>query len=652
MLSRGFRKNVKPNLTKGSSRGNQSGETDSGDPPSTSQNSDVLIRRERLQIKPNLANGSKLESNSTAKESVEASPSTCQHTEATTAHHDSGNHVDQVPEAHTAPEVPISIEISPLRKMDVPYGSPQSSIVLDDRGSTRTDHSPTGRKKKPKRKFTGEEELDPKKMRMVDLVYWNPKKEQGMSHHRADNESIIGEEASTRSKTQSTANKVAAPQVKIGPDGRLVIDEESLVIAETTTNSVWETINEDRVSRKVTSLSFRKRAYRKSITWTEKETELFYEILRCTGPDFGLMHEFYPTRARHELKSKFNREERTNWAKLKEVLSKPALLDDDLYARAAHIQKEIEKEALAKQTKNEKDKDVKVIPKKRGARKRKTLDAETERPNESDDVVVESSSESSHETVNGTDVSSGLHGMSRRSSVPNTSEVETVIGEPERTRVPRKLSARAQQLLDRTVKSSKSIGTHQNEKVDENDRKAREVLPGYDEEDDDLSDGERDHTHSSPSPHVRKGRNDEITMNIKNEHNSLQTRVCTFRDTAQDSSQNVLCDRSEVDSLISDEASFPAGTSVARKYDVNESPSLLIRPPAKRSLFLRTAQEVRPSVVIGSETDQLHKRSKFSESNSKLSNGSCDSGTSHHDSGMLTRSSRIRKPKPVFESLR
>lgn len=37
-------------------------------------------------------------------------------------------------------------------------------------------------------------------------------------------------------------------------------------------------------------------------------------------------------------------------------MSRPALLDDDLYVRAADLQKEIEEEALAKKTKKEKEK--------------------------------------------------------------------------------------------------------------------------------------------------------------------------------------------------------------------------------------------------------------------------------------------------------
>ncbi|KAK6054552.1 Myb-like DNA-binding domain protein [Cooperia oncophora] len=174
---------------------------------------------------------------------------------------------------------------------------------------------------RPRKKFAADEQLDPKKMRMMDMIYWNPKKEKSMTRRNIETESVVREEKpSVIDKISINTSKTVAPQVKIGPDGRLVIDEKSLVVAETVNDeSVWETIDEDRVSRKVTSLSFRNRTWRKGTCWTEKETELFYEILRCTGPDFGLMHEFFPTRARNELKTKFNREERNNWGKLKEV---------------------------------------------------------------------------------------------------------------------------------------------------------------------------------------------------------------------------------------------------------------------------------------------------------------------------------------------
>ncbi|KAK5974242.1 SANT domain-containing protein, partial [Trichostrongylus colubriformis] len=231
---------------------------------------------------------------------------------------------------------------------------------------------------RPRKKFTGDEELDPKKMRMMDMIYWNPKKEKGMSRRHVETESVISQEKQpVTENVDSKTSKLAAPQVVIGPDGRLVLDEKSLVVTETVNDeSVWETIDEDRVSRKVTSLSFRNRMWRKGTSWTEKETELFYEILRCTGPDFGLMHEFFPTRARNELKTKFNREERNNWAKLKEVMGRPALLDDDLYERAAALQKEIAEEAFNKKMKKVKDVEKKV--KETASKEKKVLTPEEE----------------------------------------------------------------------------------------------------------------------------------------------------------------------------------------------------------------------------------------------------------------------------------
>lgn len=121
---------------------------------------------------------------------------------------------------------------------------------------------------RPRKKFTGKEELDPKKMRMMDMIYWNPKKEKGMTRRHVETESIVCEEKESPSKSLDLSiTKVAAPQVeyvnrfritislscycriclqvKLGPDGKLVLDETSLVIAEGGRDeSVWETIDE------------------------------------------------------------------------------------------------------------------------------------------------------------------------------------------------------------------------------------------------------------------------------------------------------------------------------------------------------------------------------------------------------------------------
>ncbi|CAJ0930121.1 unnamed protein product, partial [Mesorhabditis belari] len=198
------------------------------------------------------------------------------------------------------------------------------------------------------RKFTGEEELDTKTMRMSDLVAWNPKHEQKL-------ERKVTEEALKREIVpKSEKAQPMAPQVIIGPDGKLVLDEKSLLIRETESSEMWGSVDEERLTRHTTSMSFRSRNWRKGTAWTEKETDLFYDILRHTGPDFGLMHEFFPTRARNELKSKYNREERFRWDRINKTLSMPAILNDSLYAQVEQAMNEIRAEELEKRNRKRK----------------------------------------------------------------------------------------------------------------------------------------------------------------------------------------------------------------------------------------------------------------------------------------------------------
>lgn len=86
--------------------------------------------------------------------------------------------------------------------------------------------------------------------------------------------------------------------------------------------------------KKLNSMSFKKNLSVRSIGWSAEETSFFYckfllffkksilflDILSATGPDFSLMHDFFPTRTRAELKKKFKKEERTNIARINEVV--------------------------------------------------------------------------------------------------------------------------------------------------------------------------------------------------------------------------------------------------------------------------------------------------------------------------------------------
>ncbi|MFH4973525.1 hypothetical protein AB6A40_000234 [Gnathostoma spinigerum] len=204
-------------------------------------------------------------------------------------------------------------------------------------------HTPRNR-----RKFKGTEPLDPKTMTMFDLISWNPKYEKGLRGPQIEEEKTekTGND-SPKNPPAEVKKKVAAPQVKIAEDGTLILDESSLTVTnEEKQHMIWETVNEDRGFKKISSLSFRKNPLKRGTSWSELETDLFYEVLRATGPDFGLMHEFFPSRTRPELKLKFNREERTNWERLKYALESPTILDDSLYKRASKMAAKVKEEQL------------------------------------------------------------------------------------------------------------------------------------------------------------------------------------------------------------------------------------------------------------------------------------------------------------------
>ncbi|VDK45149.1 unnamed protein product [Anisakis simplex] len=237
---------------------------------------------------------------------------------------------------------------------------------------------------KTRKRFTGDEPLDPKTMTMFDMIWWNPKNDTALKSREnnkkenKDMELSDWQKQQEEEKRQAEAEQSSSKKVKIADDGSLIVDESSLTVVNEQSTSAWETVNEDRSGRKVTSTSFRKRAWRKGTTWSDLETDLFYDILRATGPDFGLMHEFFPSRARAELKSKFNREERTNWARLKKVLSSPTVLNDSLFSHANNLLQKIGEETIRK-------KEQRMTKKEKKAALQAAEEADTESENVEED---------------------------------------------------------------------------------------------------------------------------------------------------------------------------------------------------------------------------------------------------------------------------
>ncbi|KAK6192653.1 hypothetical protein SNE40_004088 [Patella caerulea] len=178
------------------------------------------------------------------------------------------------------------------------------------------------------RQFPEDEPPDRQKMKMSDLIYWNPSKnpmKQSSEKIRKRSNSTTVESSSTsdtpdnsfttapdkQDDSSMSSDAMLVPQVTIGPDGSMIINEQSLVVEaehEKEVLSPTEIVEEDDVY--VNYNSFRNKGTTKC--WLDNETARFYRALSALGTDFSLMSSLFPHRTRRELKNKFKREERYN----------------------------------------------------------------------------------------------------------------------------------------------------------------------------------------------------------------------------------------------------------------------------------------------------------------------------------------------------
>jgi hypothetical protein len=124
-------------------------------------------------------------------------------------------------------------------------------------------------------------------------------------------------------------------QVKVGPNGEIVVDEESTVIETSRSKKakddilkaplVFESANQTASNYG----SWGKK--RKNVDWTDRETVRFYKALSVFGTDFSMMESVFKRRSRHDLKMKFKREERGSRALVDKHLREGMLFDPAVF---------------------------------------------------------------------------------------------------------------------------------------------------------------------------------------------------------------------------------------------------------------------------------------------------------------------------------
>lgn len=165
--------------------------------------------------------------------------------------------------------------------------------------------------KRKKYSHDPENGIDTSKMKMKDLIYYNPKENKMLQMNGSSKqvkEKYPEDEEEMEEMTSSPST--AAPQVKIGPDGQIILDRQSLVQVVTPKRKLDESemteVKED--SSTTTYSSFRKP--RHTSVWSKEDTEKFYRAISTVGTDFSMINAIFPNRERRELKNKFKREEK------------------------------------------------------------------------------------------------------------------------------------------------------------------------------------------------------------------------------------------------------------------------------------------------------------------------------------------------------
>lgn len=113
-------------------------------------------------------------------------------------------------------------------------------------------------------------------------------------------------------ESEDDPSAMPAPQVKVGSDGQLIIDEQSLVIEQTNIKKGREALAKEAIIDDDSSGSGFYKKRQKSKEWPKWETLKFYQALNTVGTDFLLMQSLFPKRTRQEIKLKFKKEEKIN----------------------------------------------------------------------------------------------------------------------------------------------------------------------------------------------------------------------------------------------------------------------------------------------------------------------------------------------------
>ncbi|KYN05589.1 PREDICTED: transcription factor TFIIIB component B'' homolog [Cyphomyrmex costatus] len=188
---------------------------------------------------------------------------------------------------------------------------------------------------------------DRSQLKMYDLIYYNPvtnPMKKLSSEHRA--KSITTSQSQpmgiSEEEDEDDPATTSAPQVKVGPDGQLIIDEQSLVIEQADARREEKLLASDITIEDDNFRGGFYKRHKRSKEWPKWETFKFYRVLNVVGTDFLLMQTLFPNRSRQEIKQKYKKEERVNRQLVEKALKYHQEFDTDMLQEQLEILQNLE----------------------------------------------------------------------------------------------------------------------------------------------------------------------------------------------------------------------------------------------------------------------------------------------------------------------
>ncbi|XP_049280151.1 transcription factor TFIIIB component B'' homolog [Anopheles funestus] len=230
-------------------------------------------------------------------------------------------------------------------------------------------------KKEIRKRLTNIENVNKQNLTMFDMIYYNPinnpmtlpalskrgslenipKSVDGRERDGVRSRSVSKSRSPTPAPSGSApvpspipaAPVQLTPQLKLGPNGEMILDEASLVIENEREKEMRETLaNTDIVYQdEYSGNSGYYSRIRRTKDWADEETIRFYRCLHTIGTDFSMMLTLFPQRSRRDLKLKFKKEERLNLRLVNKALLHPKEFNvDELRQQFAEEDEQLEKQ--------------------------------------------------------------------------------------------------------------------------------------------------------------------------------------------------------------------------------------------------------------------------------------------------------------------